>query len=88
MIRAFGFLIACCCWGFQLTRWLNAGWWPSMPLYPFIDQWLPSPFVVWLIEPRQWVEGADIVARALNLNAGIAVFLLASLVQLFVPSSD
>ncbi len=88
MIRAFGFLIAACCWGFQLSRWMSVGWWPAMPLFPFVDQWLPSPFVVWLIEPRQWAEAAELVASAMNVNVGIAVFLLASLLQVFVPNSD
>jgi hypothetical protein len=88
MIRAFGFLVAMCCWGFQLTRWLNNGMWPDLPLFPFIDQWLPSPFVVWLIEPRQWPEAADVVARALNVNAGIWIFIVAYLLQVLVPTSD
>jgi hypothetical protein len=89
MLRAFGFFVASCVWGFQLSRWLNSGMWPHMPLYPFIDQWLPSPFVVWLVQPRQWPELADLCARLLSLNAGIWIFLTASVLQFFVvPSSD
>ena len=88
MVRAFGFLIAMCCWGFQLTRWLNSGIWPDMPLYPFVDQWLPSSLVVWLMEPRQWTELADFCARLLSLNAGIWILVTASLLQFLVPTSD
>ena len=76
------------CWGFQATRFFNAGWWPAMPLFPFIDQWLPSPFVVWLIEPRQWAEFSDFVAVALHVNAGLAVFIVASILQLVIPTGD
>jgi len=88
VLRAFGFLIAMCVWGFQLTRWLNSGMWPDMPLFPFIDQWLPAQFVVWLMEPRQWPELADFVARLLSLNAGLWILITSSLLQVAVPTSD
>ena len=88
MLRAFGFFIAACVWGFQLTRWLNSGMWPAMPFYPFIDQWLPSQFVLWLMQPRQWPALADLCARLLSLNAGIWIFISASVLQFVVPSSD
>ena len=88
MLRAFGFLVAMCVWGFQLTRWFNSGVWPDMALYPLVDQWLPSQLVVWLIQPRQWPELADLCARLLSLNAGIWIFISSALLQFMVPSSD
>lgn len=63
--------------GYQVMFWLRHGTWEPITVFAAVHEFLPATFLLWIIEPSDWVGLSEVVRYALFCSLWWAVMLLA-----------